>query len=49
MKRLHIITKPTKLVDLDDIASQEYDDRWLLKAENRQHKLMRKLRHNLAT
>ncbi len=48
MKRLHIITKPTNVADLAEIDTQEYEDRWLLKAEKREHKLMRQFRHNLA-
>ena len=49
MKRLLIITKPTRLADLADIDTQEYEDRWLLKAEKRQNKRLRQFRHNLAT
>ncbi len=49
MKRLQIITKPTKVADLAEIDIQDYEDRWLLKVEKRQHKLMRQFRHNLAT
>jgi hypothetical protein len=49
MKRLQIITKPTKLSDLADIDTQDYDDPWLLKAEKWHHDRKRKLRRHLAT
>lgn len=48
MKRLQIITKPIKLSDLADIDTQDYEDRWLLKAEEMQHKRLRRLRQHLA-
>lgn len=48
MKRLHIINKPTKLVDLADIDIQDFEDRLPLESEKRQAKRLRRFRHLLA-
>ncbi len=45
MKRLQIITKPTKVADLADIETQDYEDKWLFEAEKRQIKQLRHFRH----
>lgn len=45
MKRLQIITKPTKLADLADIDTQDYEDKWLLEVEKRHIKQLRHFRH----
>lgn len=48
MKRLQIITKPTRVADISDIESRDYDDPWLLKAEQIRIKQMRSFRQKLA-
>lgn len=49
MKRLRIITKPIKVADIQEVEAQNYEDKWLLKAEKIQAKRLRRFRQNLAT
>jgi len=49
MKRLHILTKPTKVSDLSLIEEQDYEDKWLLQAEKIEAKRVRRFRQQLAS
>ncbi len=51
MKRLHILTKPTKIADLAAMDIQADEDRWLLEAEHEkiQIKRHRHFKHRLAS
>lgn len=48
MKRLHIITKPTAVDNLDDLDEDSYADAWELKAERLQAKRQRQFKQRLA-
>lgn len=49
MKRLRIITKPTRVADIQDVESQDFENQWLLKAEKIRVKRLRRFRQHLAT
>lgn len=48
LKRLKVLNKPTRVIDLSDDMADEYEDRWLLKAEKIETKRIRAWRHQLA-
>lgn len=48
MKRLHILTQPTAMDNLDDIDSDNYTNVWQLKAERLEAKRLRKFRRQMA-
>jgi len=49
MKRLNILTKPTKLADVKDMDSDDYTDKWLFKVEKIQAKKLRSFKRHLAS
>ncbi|HPR08973.1 hypothetical protein KDA06_01385 [Candidatus Saccharibacteria bacterium] len=49
MKRLHILTKPTKVADIAEIDDLGEDNKWLLQAEKLQIKKIRRFRQQLAS
>jgi hypothetical protein len=49
MKRLHILTKPTRVADLAEIEVPDYEDKWLLKAEKIEAKRLKRFRQQLAS
>lgn len=48
LTRLNILNKPLRVQDLNTMTTEEYDDRWLLKAEKLETKRLRAWRHQLA-
>ena len=48
MKRLHIITKPMNVDNLEDIDQDSYTNAWQLKAERLEMKRMRRFKQQLA-
>jgi hypothetical protein len=48
MKRLHILTQPTAVDNLDEIDSDNYTNSWQLKAERLETKRLRKFRRQMA-
>ncbi len=49
LKRLSVLNKPTKVTDITDADADEYDDKWLLKAEKIEVKRLRNWRQQLAS
>ena len=49
LKRLRVLNKPTRVADLSDEIADEYEDKWLLKAEKIETKRIRAWRHQLAS
>ncbi len=47
MKRLHIVTKPTAVNDLDELDSDNYSGAWELRAERLEAKRARKFKQQL--
>jgi hypothetical protein len=48
LKRLRFLNKPTQVADLSEEMAEQYEDRWLLKAEKMETKRIRAWRHQLA-
>lgn len=48
MKRLNILTNPTKVADIAGMDELGEDDKWLLQAEKIQIKRLRRFRQQLA-
>ena len=48
MKRLHIITKPTTVDNLEDIDSDSYTNMWQFKVERLEAKRLRRFKQQLA-
>lgn len=48
LKRLRFLNKPTRVADLSEEIAEQYEDRWLLKAEKIETKRIRAWRHQLA-
>lgn len=48
LTRLSILNKPLKVQEINETTSEEYEDRWLIKAEKLETKRLRAWRHQLA-
>jgi hypothetical protein len=48
LKRLRVLNKPTRVTDLSEEMADEYEDKWLLKAEKIETKRIRAWRNQLA-
>lgn len=48
LKRLRVLNKPTRVADISEDMTDEYEDKWLLKAEKIETKRIRAWRHQLA-
>ena len=49
LKKLRFLNKPTQVADLSEDMTEEYEDKWLLKAEKLETKRIRAWRHQLAS
>ena len=48
LTRLTVLAKPMRVKDIDADVTEEYEDRWLIKAEKIETKRMRAWRQQLA-
>ena len=48
LTRLSILNKPLNVKEINDVTSEEYEDKWLIKAEKLETKRLRAWRHQLA-
>lgn len=48
LKRLRVLNKPMRTTELSEDMAEEYEDKWLLKAEKIETKRIRAWRHQLA-
>lgn len=49
LKRLRLLNKPTQVTDLPEDMAEQFEDKWLLKAEKIETKRIRAWRHQLAS
>lgn len=49
LKRMSVLSKPTRVADLTEADADEYEDKWLLKAEKIEVKRLRDWRQQLAS
>jgi hypothetical protein len=47
LKRLNILSKPTRVSDVLAVDTEEFEDKWLLEAEKIKTKRIRAWRHQL--
>ena len=48
LKRLNVLSKPTRVADLSAVDTEEFEDNWLLEAEKIKTKRIRAWRHQLS-